>query len=281
MTPAIVAMVLSAAILHASWNAFVKSSGNPLYSILGLQIVGAVVCACSIPFVPLPLPQSWPMIIASVIIHNFYYFSLAQAYRAGDLSQVYPIFRGSAPILVTLGAGIFAGEWLPAQSMIGISIISIAIMSLAVGNRFTGEMPRLALFWGLITAVLIASYTIVDGIGVRVSGNPLSYIFWLFLLEPVPIGLWLMLRERRECLAQLRSTIKTTIAGGIASSLAYGLVIFAMSLGAMGIVSSLRETSVIFAALIGSILLKESFGKQRVIAAFLVALGVIVLRLSQ
>ncbi len=280
MTPAIVALVLSAAVLHASWNALVKSSGNPVYTILGLQTVGAIVCACIIPFLALPLAPSWPMIIASVIIHNIYYVTLSQAYRAGDLSQVYPVFRGLAPILVTVGAGLFASEWLPAQSMLGIFIISIAIMSLAFGNRFTGEMPRKALMWGLITSVLIAGYTIVDGLGVRESGSPLSYICWLFVLEPLPIGLWLMLRQRDDCLTQLRSNLLTTVAGGIAASLAYGLVIFAMSLGAMGIVSSLRETSVIIAALIGSVVLKESFGKQRIIAAILVAAGVIILRLS-
>lgn len=281
MTPIIVALVLTAAVLHASWNALVKSSGRPEFNIIAIQAVGAAICLCIAPFVPLPNSQSWPMIIASVIIHNFYYLTLSQSYRVGDLSQVYPLFRGLAPILVMIGAGVFASEWLPLQSMFGILIVSFGVMSLAFTSRLTGKMPRAALIWGLLTAVLIAAYTVVDGLGVRAAGNPISYIVWLFILEPIPIGLWLLCYRRNQWFAEIRAGYQTIIIGGCAASLAYGLVIFAMSLGAMGIVSSLRETSVIFAAIIGSVFLKESFGRQRIIAAVLVALGVVILKISQ
>jgi len=277
MTPLLVGLVLLAAILHASWNALVKSSGRPEYSIAGFQIVGSLVCLCLAPFVAWPDSASWPMIIASMLIHNVYYLTLAQAYRAGDLSQVYPILRGLAPVLVTIGAGLFASEWLPTQVVAGIVVISVGIMSLAFSKRFTGTMPRMAIVWGLITAVLIAAYTVVDGIGVRRTEQPLSYIVWLFILEPLPICLWLLLKDRSNWFNQMAANGKVTVIGGVASSLAYGLVIFAMSLGAMGIVSSLRETSVIFAAVIGAVYLKEGFGKQRIIAAILVATGIIVL----
>lgn len=279
MTPLLVCLVLFAAILHASWNALVKSSGRPEYSIAAFQIVGSLICLCLAPFVPWPDSASWPMIIASMLIHNVYYLTLAQAYRSGDLSQVYPILRGLAPVLVTIGAGVFASEWLPMQVVAGIVVISLGIMSLAFSNRFTGAMPRMAIVWGLITALLIASYTVVDGIGVRRTDQPLSYIIWLFILEPVPICLWLFFRDRDNWFSQIAANAKVTVIGGISSSLAYGLVIFAMSLGAMGIVSSLRETSVIFAAIIGSVYLKEGFGKQRIIAAVLVSIGIIVLNL--
>ena len=134
-----------------------------------------------------------------------------------------------------------------------------------------GKIPPAALLWGLATSVLIACYTVVDGIGVRQAGNSLSYIVWLFVFEIVPIGSWLLLTRRSQWLGYLKSSPGNVLFGGIASSTAYGLVIFAMSLGAIAIVSSLRETSVIFAALIGTVLLREPFGRQRIIAALLVA----------
>ena len=120
MTPLVITLVLAAALLHAVWNAMMKSGGAPEYSIAAFQLVGGVICLALTPMVPLPDPASWPMIIASVIIHNAYYFTLAQAYRTGDLSQVYPIFRGLAPILVAVGAALAAGEWLSPGIWIGI-----------------------------------------------------------------------------------------------------------------------------------------------------------------
>ncbi len=218
------------------------------------------------------------MLIASVLIHNVYYFTLARAYRSGDLSQVYPLFRGMAPVLITLGAAVFAGEYLSTATVIGILIISAGLMSLTLMSKQLGQIPPAALGWGLATSVLIAFYTVIDGLGVRASGNSLSYILWLFAFEIVPIGCWLLFSQRRQWFDYMRGSAVTVLFGGIASSTAYGLVIFALSLGAMGLVSSLRETSVIFAAVIGSVLLREPFGRQRIIAAGLVALGIILIK---
>ena len=282
MTPFLMMLVLTAAVLHASWNALVKKGGEPEFTIAAYQLVGGLVCLCLVPFVPLPHSDSWPAILASVVIHNIYYFSMAQAYRAGDLSQVYPLFRGLAPVLVAIGAAIFAGEILSPGTMAGLVLVSVGLMSITLFGGKLGKIPPAALRWGLLTSVLIASYTVVDGIGVRQSGNSLSYILWLFVFEVLPIGTWLLLTRRQAWLGYMRNCAGNIIFGGIASSTAYGLVIFAMSLGAMGVVSSLRETSVIFAALIGSLFLGEPFGRQRVIAAALVTLGIIVMRvLSQ
>ncbi len=280
MTTLLIVLVLSAALLHATWNALVKSGGTPEFTIAAYQLVGGIVCLCLVPFFPLPAVESWWAIVASVLIHNVYYFTLSQAYRAGDLSQVYPLFRGFAPVLVAIGAAVFAGEVLGAGTLVGLVLISVGLMSITLLGNQLGKISPVALRWGLLTSVLIASYTVVDGIGVRLAGNSISYILWLFVFEVVPIGSWLLLTRRREWLGYLRSSVGNVLFGGIASSLAYGLVIFAMSLGAMAIVSSLRETSVIFAALIGTLVLGEPFGRQRVIAALLVALGIIVMRLT-
>jgi len=271
-------LVLSAALLHASWNALVKSGGVPEFTIAAYQALGGLVCLILIFFVPKPDIASWPYLFASVVIHNFYYFTLARAYRLGDLSQVYPLFRGLAPILVALGAAVFAREFVSFGTVVGITFISVGLMSITLFSKHFGEISKPALMWGLITSVLIACYTVIDGIGVRSAGEPVSYIVWLFLFEPIPIVCWLLLRQRAEWVNYLKRSKLNILFGGVASSAAYGMVIFAMSLGAMAMVSSLRESSVIFAALIGSLFLKEPFGRRRVIASLFVALGIVVMR---
>jgi drug/metabolite transporter (DMT)-like permease len=278
MTPFVVSLVLLAAVLHAAWNAMAKSGGTPELSIASYQLVGGLFCLPFLFFFPAPLVDSWPMILLSVIVHNIYYFTLAKSYRAGDLSQMYPLFRGLAPILVAIGAAIFAGEWLSPGALIGIGLISVGLSSITLLGGHFGKISPLAFRWGLATSVLIATYTVTDGIGVRSSGNSVSYILWLFFLEPFPICLILLCIRRQEWFGYLRLKPVKIIAGGLASSSAYGLVIFALGLGSMAMVSSLRETSVIFAALIGTLVFREAFGRQRIIAAVLVCIGVVLIR---
>jgi len=278
MSPLVVGLVLLAALLHAGWNAMAKSGGTPEFSIASYQLVSALLCLPFLFFVPLPLVDSWPMILISVIVHNFYYYTLAKSYRAGDLSQMYPLFRGLAPVMVAIGAMFFAQEWLSIGSMLGIGLISLGLISITLlGGKF-GQISSEALRWGLATSVLIATYTVTDGMGVRASGNSLSYILWLFSLECLPICIVLLLTNRKKWLAYLRNKPGKIALGGIASSAAYGLVIYAMGLGSMAMVSSLRETSVIFAALIGTLIFKEAFGRQRIIAALLVCAGIMLIR---
>lgn len=271
-------LVLLAALLHASWNALVKSGGSPEFTIASFQLFGGLVSLCLIGFVPVPDPASWPFIFASVVVHSLYYVSMAQAYRAGDLSQVYPLFRGLAPVLVAIGALIFANEKLETGTVAGIVLISAGLMSITLLGQHFGKIPKQALYWGLITSVLIATYTVIDGMGVRLAGDPVSFIVWLFAFEFIPIVAWLLLTQRQAWFNYIRQSKAKILFGGLASNGAYALVIYAMSLGAMAIVSSLRETSVIFAALIGTLILGEPFGRQRVIAALLVAMGIIIMR---
>ncbi len=256
-----------------------KSGGTPEYSIASYQLFGALVCLPFLFVVPLPLVESWPMILLSVIWHNIYYFTLAKSYRAGDFSQMYPLFRGLAPMLVAIGAIIFAREWLSIGSMLGIGLISFGLISITLlGGKFGRISPR-ALRWGLATSVMIASYTVTDGLGVRAAGNSYSYILWLFVFEPVPICLALLSIDRHAWFSYMRNKPGKIVMGGLASSTAYALVIFAMGLGSMAMVSSLRETSVIFAALIGTLMFREPFGRRRIIAAVVVCLGVMLIKL--
>ena len=278
MTPLIIGLVLFAALLHASWNAMAKSGGSPQFSIASYRLVCGVCCLPLLFFFPLPLAASWPMLLASVLIHTLYYYTLSMSYRSGDLSQVYPLFRGLAPVLVVIGAALMASEYLGPGAMLGIGLVSAGLISITFSGGTFGKIPGPALRWGLATSVLIAAYTVADGMGVRAAGNPYSYILWLFVFEPVPIGLWLLARDRSAWFGYMRSRPGKIGAGAFAAATAYGLVIYAMSVAPMGMVSSLRETSVIFAALIGSLLFREPFGRQRVVAAVLVCLGVVLIK---
>lgn len=279
MSPFIIGLVLLAALLHASWNAMAKSGGTPQFSIASYRLISALCCLPLLFLFPLPLAASWPMLLASAIIHTAYYGTLSMSYRTGDLSQVYPLFRGLAPVLVVLGAALFANEYLPAGAMIGIGLVSVGLVSITFAGGAIGKIPPAALRWGLATSVLIAAYTVADGIGVRAAGNPFSYIIWLFVLEPIPIGLWLLARDRSAWFGYMRAKPGKITAGALAAATAYAMVIYAMGVAPMAMVSSLRETSVIFAALIGTLMFREPFGRQRIIAAILVCIGVVLIKI--
>lgn len=279
MTPFIVGLVLFAALLHASWNAMAKSGGTPQFSIASYRLVNALWCLPLLFFFPLPLSASWPMLLASTLIHTVYYYTLSKSYRSGDLSQVYPLFRGLAPVLVVIGAALFASEHLSSGAMLGIGLVSAGLMSITFAGGAVGKIPASALRWGLATSVLIAAYTVADGIGVRAAGNPFSYILWLFVFEPIPIALWLLATERAGWFTYMRAKPGKITAGALAAATAYAMVIYAMSVAPMGMVSSLRETSVIFAALIGTLLFREPFGRQRIVAAVMVCLGVVLIKI--
>jgi len=278
MTPFIVGLVLLAALLHASWNAMAKSGGTPQFSIASYRLVNAIWCLPLLFFFPLPLSASWPMLLASTIIHSAYYYTLSKSYRSGDLSQVYPLFRGLAPVLVVLGAALMANEYLSAGAMLGIGLVSVGLISITFAGGTFGKISGPALRWGLATSVFIGAYTVADGMGVRAAGNPFSYILWLFIFEPIPIGLWLLATDRSGWFGYMRAKPGKITAGALAAATAYAMVIYAMSVAPMGMVSSLRETSVIFAALIGTLMFREPFGRQRIIAAALVCLGVVLIK---
>jgi len=246
-----------------------KSGGAPQFSIASYRLISAICCLPLLFYFPLPFAASWPMLLASTLIHTLYYFTLSKSYRSGDLSQVYPLFRGLAPVLVVFGAAVFANEYLPAGAMFGIGVVSIGLISITFTGGAIGKIPPLALRWGLATSVLIAAYT----------GNPFSYILWLFVLEPIPIGLWLLAKDRCNWFSYMRAKPGKICVGALASAAAYAMVIYAMGVAPMGMVSSLRETSVIFAALIGSLVFREPFGRQRIVAATLVCCGVVLIKI--
>ncbi len=270
-----VLLVLCAAFLHAIWNAIIKGSGDQTLA-LGLVALPHVVIggALAVLFLP-PLEESWPFIAASTGIHFFYYAFLLRSYRIGDLSQVYPISRGIAPVLVALGAQIFTGEILPFWGWVGVLLVSCGVSLPALFSR-AGFGNRKAILAALTTGVFIASYSVVDGMGVRVSGSPLGYIGWLFVCE-IFVILFIFHRRRHHLRRTPVRVWLTGLFGGAASAAAYGLAIYAKTLAPLGTVSAIRESSVVIAALIGVIWFQERPWEIRLISAVIVASGVSIL----
>ena len=273
-------LVLGAALLHAAWNTLVKTAADPLVSVGALSLVTAGPGLLLVLVVPIPTLTALPYLAGSVVLHFEYYLFLVSAYRVGDLSHVYPISRGSAPLLVALGGIVIAQEQLPLLTLFGIAITSIGIMLLAISGANSKTRNHRSTPRALITGGLIAAYTLVDGLGVREGEVALSYIGWLFLINGLVFGLFVFLRRPAEMLSLWRNDTARVVGGGIAKAIAYGTVIFVMYYSPMAVVATLRETSVIMAALIGVYFLREPAGQLRIAAALLVAGGIIAMNLS-
>ena len=273
----LIAIVLASALIPAAWNSIVKIGGDEALMMALMTAVTGVIGLIGIAFTEKPAPQAWPFIATSVVIHAAYIILLVKSYQAGELSHVYPLARGAAPLLVALGAFGFAAEQLTPVGGLGVLLISAGVMSLALagsGRLIDGRKPAAL---GLLTGVSIAAYTVVDGLGIRASGTPLGYIAWLFLLEAPPIVLWVAATRRHDFAAYFRRHLPRGALVGSMAITSYGLALYALSLGAMAPVAALRETSSIFAVLIGAFLMRESFGRLRLVASSLVVAGVVAL----
>jgi len=271
--------VLAAGLLHASWNAILKSSGggDPLLD-TATVVAGSMVCAAfALPFVPVPLAAAWPMAAASAVIHFGYYLTLAHAYRTGDLSFAYPLMRGTAPLIVTVLGMLFLRELPSLQVTLGILLISGGIFFIAFAQRH--HHPRAAVFWALANAGIIAVYTLVDGAGARASGNALGYVLWLTFVESIAFLAWIRWSKGPASVRYMRAQWRRGLVGGFCSVTAYGIVLWAMTRAPVAAVAALRETSVLFAAIIGTVLLKEGFGLARLAGAASVVAGVAALKL--
>ena len=280
MSLPVIGLVLLAAAMHATWNALVKARGDRLV-MMALTVFGSGLPALFVlPFLPLPAPASWPYLAASVAIHQLYNVFLVFAYRHGDLSQVYPIARGAAPLMVAVGAWALAGEALTPVEAAGVAIASAGIISLAFARRNGAADNPKAIVYALVTAVCIAGYSLADGMGVRRTAQAASYIAWMFAFE-APFLLLIAIRRRHgRVAAAFRPHLATGLAGGVIAAAAYGIAIWAMSLAPLAHVVALRETSVVLAAIIGAVLLGESFGGRRVAAAAVVAAGAALLQIG-
>jgi drug/metabolite transporter (DMT)-like permease len=274
--------VLAAGLLHAGWNALLKSStGGDVLLDTAAVVAGSSLCALALlAFVPRPDPAAWKFIAASATIHFGYYLTLVQAYRTGDLSFAYPLMRGTAPLIVAVLGTIFLRELPTVQMTAGILLISVGIVSIAfVQGGGSRRHPPAAAYWAFANAAIIATYTLIDGAGARASGNALSYVCWLIFLEGIPFVAWVLSRRGAPGRAYLKRGWRVGLGGGACSLAAYGIVLWAMTRAPIAAVAALRETSVLFAALIGSLWLKEGFGWRRAAGAVSVVAGIAALKL--
>ncbi|HSG95102.1 MAG TPA: DMT family transporter [Afifellaceae bacterium] len=268
-------LVLCAAALHALWNAIVKASDDRALTLAAISATNVLAGILLIALFPAPSVASWPYIAASTLIHYGYYIFLLLAYRLGDFSQVYPISRGLAPVLVALGAQAFAGETLPILAWLGLLSVSFGIIALSLPSG--GTRPNVvAVAAAAGTGLFIASYTVADGIGVRLADSPFGYIGWLFVLE-FPVILAVALWQRGKPPALRWPAIRLGLLGGLFAAMAYGMVIYVKAFTPLGAVSAVRESSVIFAALIGAVWFGERPWRRRVFAAVAVTAGVVAL----
>lgn len=278
----VVAAVLFGAFLHASWNALIKSGSDQQLDTALIHVLGCGVGLVLLVVVGLPDAAALPWLCASLVIHVGYYITLVGAYRHGDLGFAYPIMRGTAPLLVALASGVLIGEHLTAPVWSGVAAISggVLLIGLARSRHGTGSRSH-AIAFALANAAIIAAYTIVDGLGVRASGNALQYVALLFLLDGIPyflIVLWQRRAKRAATVAYMSRRWKIALLGAFASLGSYGIALWAMTKAPITSVAALRETSVLFAALIGVLLLGERFRLQRALGTGVIVAGVMALR---
>lgn len=280
MTGFALSLVLSAALLHAGWNALLKAVQDRAVILACVSLVHVAVGAVMVMIFPLPNVASWFCIAISSALHYGYYILLFWVYRHGDLSLVYPISRGMAPLSVAIGSALIINEVLPALAWAGVGLVSagICLLTLQGGRR---QSAQLSLFCAIALGLLIASYSITDGIGIRRSDNAFSYMGWLFLLEfPVPLVIFLRRYLRRHSAQDAKITSQIMglgLFGGLCAVSAYGIVLYVKSFAPLGAVSAVRESSAIFAALIGITLFNERPILLRLCAASAVAAGIVLL----
>ena len=283
--------VIAAAVTHAVWNAIAHGIKDQT---LAFALIGLGGIAIGIPLVivaAMPRADCWPYLLGSVAIHIFYNLLLMRCYRLGEFGQVYPLARGTSPLVVTILAAIFVREHLALPQIAGVLVVSAGLATLVLAGRRPalaggsgGVVPpgrqRAAFLAAVGTGLTIAAYTTVDGVGVRLSASPVGYIGWLMVLESLCVPMFALARRRDVLLKQPKRILLAGLAAGALSVLAYGLVLWAQTRGALAPIAALRETSVIFGAIIATLIFREPFGRTRIAATVLVAAGIVLLNLG-
>lgn len=273
--------VLVAAACHAGWNALLKLNLESLTATTLVAVASGLVALPVVAVLGVPVMAAWPYLAGSVVIHTLYYLALAQAYRTGDLGQVYPIARGTAPLMTAMLSAVVLGELLPLTAWIGVALLGSGILLLAMrGGRKLKPFDKRGVGFALLTSLTITTYSIVDGTGARVAQAPVLYTAWLFVLSAIVmavIGVWMRGPQLKPAIAKSGSL---ALAGAALSVLAYVIAIWAMTRAPIAVVAALRETSVLFAALFSTLLLREPVLPARIAAALIVLAGALMLRLA-
>ncbi|QLJ06177.1 EamA family transporter [Streptomyces sp. NEAU-sy36] len=274
MSAGVLAAVLTAAVLHAVWNSIAHRIPDKLtgFTLISLACTGcaAVLVCCT----PLPPAGAWPFLATSAALQVASQLFLLRAYELGDFGQMYPLARGVAPLLVAIASVTLLGGTLTPVQATGVLLVSGGLAALALASGRIGRAQLPALGAALGSGTIIASYTLVDSVGVRHSSDVLAYTAWLFLLQGPVIPLIALARRRGRLLAQLRPVAGTGLAGGVLSMTAYGLVVWAQAHGQVAAVAALRETGILVAAVIATLVFREPFGRLRLVAGAVVLTGI-------
>lgn len=282
MTTLVFSLVLAAAIMHASWNALVKARAEPVIALAVLVLACGVLGLPLLAVFGLPRPRALPFVAASVAIHLGYYLALAEGYRRGEMSEVYPVARGGAPLVTTLVAIVVLGEQIPGHSLLGVVLLAGGVLLVPAGRARaapSGVRPGGGAIWfALLTACIIAGYTVVDGEGGRLSGNPSGYAALLFVIDAVPLPLIMFIRRGQQMIGAIRVHFMQSLLGGALSIGAYWIAIWAMTKAPIPEVAALRETSVLISAGIAAFALKERVRPLRWVAASAIVAGMVMIR---
>ncbi|MEM0908326.1 MAG: DMT family transporter [Pseudomonadota bacterium] len=273
--------VIGAAVLHATWNALVKGGSDKTLSMGAIVIGHMPIALVALPFVSLPTVDSLPYLLTGTLLHFGYQIFLLKSYQMGDLTQVYPIARGSAPLIVALVSVVFLGVHLNSLEALAVLIIGAGIISLALVRQSDGLQNRNAAVVALITGSFIASYSLVDGLGARLAGTSLGFYSWLAIGNGLLMVVFLAIRSPQTLRALPRQGAPMLVFGGGASFIAYALVTWAFTQAPIALVTALRETSIIFALLIGVFFLKERLSLLKVFSTMATLLGAILLRFAR
>jgi drug/metabolite transporter (DMT)-like permease len=280
MSLSVMLLVLLGAGLHATWNGLVKSGADRHLDLVGLLSAAAVLSLIFIPFLPPPARACWPYLAISTLIHQFYFALIALSYSKGDLSLVYPITRGSAPAFTALAAALWLHERSTPFGTLGVCLVSTGVLLFALDRKSGEKLKAEPILLALANAAMIVLYTVVDGTGVRLSGNAFSYTSWGFLLCALvfaPVGLIL---RRHAAIDHLKRTWPTSAIGAGCSIASYGLALWAMTRAPIASVAALRETSILFGVIIAAVHLKEKMTRLRLIAVAVLLAGAIAIKLA-
>ncbi len=269
-------VILVAAALHAVWNAIVKNGSDTLLTTVLVATAAATVGVVTLPFLPPVASAAWPYLAVSAVLEIAYYGLVAGAYRNTDMSSAYPLMRGTPPLIVALVSTLFLGTALSLTGWLGVALVSLGLISLMLGSLKGAS--RGAMF-AMTNALVIASYTMVDGFGVRASQSPVAYAMWIFVLTGVPLAAWALIR-RPDFIPYARRNWHLGIAGGLGTLVSYGLVLWAMTQAPIPLVAALRETSILFGTAIAALMLRERVTRTRLLAVLIIAAGAAVLKLA-
>lgn len=272
--------VLLGALLHAAWNALIRGAADRTLDTVLVVCGAGVLMLALLPFAPLPAAASWPYLLASGAIHVAYFLLVAGAYRHGELSFVYPLMRGTAPALSAVAAALLLAEVPSARGWLGVALICSGVLLLAGDAWRKANFHGHAALFAFGTAGIVVVYTLVDGVGVRLSGNAMAYTGWMFLLTALPLLAIFLARDRAATLAYARRHWRRGLFGGACTLASYALALWAMTQAPIALVAALRETSVVFGALLAATLLRENISGARVAAIAVVVAGAVAIKLA-